>query len=131
MLPTPHERAEAELTAYGLSLPETHIARGWAFTRTLRVRDKMFAILGDKAQPRDALTLVVKLPISCDMVQDLYFVRESRGWYKQHGWIIAHFGPLDDILAEAPTLKGWLRQSYVAQAPKFLARRLDEADPIP
>ena len=113
-MPTPHEQAEAELTAYGLTLPETHVASGWAFTRTLRVKDRLFAIFGDKAQPRDALTVVVKLPISGEMVQGLDFVRESRGWYKQHGWIIAHFGPDDDILAEIPTLKGWLRQSYLA-----------------
>jgi hypothetical protein len=40
--------AEAELTAYGLTLPETTVAHGWAMTRTLRVKDRMFAIFGDK-----------------------------------------------------------------------------------
>lgn len=127
MSQTPQERAEAELTAYGLTLPETEVAYGWAMTRTLRVKTKMFAIFGDKAQPLDQLTVVVKLPISGEMVQDLYFVRESKGWYKQHDWVIAHFGPDDDVLAELPTLKAWLRQSYVAQAPKYLARRLSES----
>ena len=130
MPPTPHEQAEADLTAYGLSLPETHLALGWAFTRNLRVRTRVFAMLGDKAQPRDVLTLFVKLPISGEMVQDLPFVRESRGWYKQSGWTIAHFGPGDDILAELETLKGWLRQSYVAQAPRYLTRRLVSADAV-
>ena len=125
MSPTPHEHAEAELTAYGLSLPEAHIASGWAFTRNLRVRTRVFAIFGTKAQPRDELTIIIKLPISRDMVQDLPYVRESRGWYKQNGWTIAHFIGGDDVLAELETLKGWLRQSYVAQAPRYLARRLD------
>ena len=121
---TLHQRAEASLIAYGLSLPETQVAQGWSVTRTLRVRDRMFAIFGDKGEPLDQLTFIVKLPISFEMVQDLYFVRESRGWYRQHNWVIAHFGPGDDILAELETLEGWLRQSYVAVAPKVLARQL-------
>ncbi len=86
----------------------------------------MFAIFGDKDEPPDALTLIVKLPISVEMVQDLYFVRESRGWYRRHDWVIAHFGPADDILAEIETLKGWLIQSYVAVAPKRLGRLVTE-----
>ena len=56
------------------------------------------------------------------MAQDLPFVRPSTGWFKQHNWIRAHFDPADDILAELDTLKGWLRQSYVAVAPKKLGR---------
>lgn len=124
---TPHQRAEAELIAHGLTLPETEAGLGWAFTRVVRVRGRMFVILGDKAQPKDELTLIVKLPISFEMVQDLYFVRESRGWYKQHDWVIAHFGPDDDILAELDTLKAWMTQSYVAVAPKPLGRRVSGA----
>ena len=30
----------------------------------------------------------------------------------------------DDVLAEMATLKGWLKQSYVAVAPKTLGRKL-------
>lgn len=117
-------RAEAELTAYGLSLPETAPAYGWAMTRNLRVRDRPFAIFGNKAEPEDQLTIILKLPISIEMIQGLYFVRESRGWYKMHDWAISHFDPDDDILAELPTLKGWMRQSYVAVAPKKLGRAI-------
>lgn len=121
---TPHQRAEASLVAYGLTLPETEAAQGWSVTRTLRVRKRLFAIFGDKDEPLDQLSFIVKLPISFEMVQDLYFVRESRGWYRQHNWAIAHFAPDDDILAELPTLQAWLRQSYVAVAPKVLARQI-------
>ncbi len=56
------------------------------------------------------------------MVADLYFVRESKGWYKQHDWVIAHFNPEDDILTELETLQAWMKQSYVAIAPKPLGR---------
>ncbi|HYD45759.1 MAG TPA: hypothetical protein VEA79_10905, partial [Phenylobacterium sp.] len=100
MSETPHQRAEAELTAYGLTLLETDAAPGWGFTRCLRVRGKMFAIFGDKAEPLDALTVTVKLPVSYEMVQELPFVRPGSLWYRQHQWAIAHFGSKDDILAE-------------------------------
>ena len=127
-MPTPHQQAEAELTAYGLTLPETDAAPGWTDTRCLRVRGKMFAVFGDRGEPADALTLIFKLPISYEMIQDLPFVRERLGWYRQHRWAVAHFGPDDDILAERDTLRGWLRQSYVAMAPKALGRLLTESD---
>lgn len=92
--------------------------------RALYVRKKMFAVFGEKAEPLDALTTIMKLPISAEMAAELPFVRPARGWYKQHNWVTAHFGPDDDILAELGTLKGWLKQSYVAVAPKKLGRLL-------
>ena len=122
--PTPHQRAEAELTAYGLSFPETSIGPGWATTRFLNVGKKSFAVFGEKSEPLDALTIIMKLPISAEMAEELAFVRPARGWYKQHSWVTAHFGPDDDIFAEMPTLKGWLKQSYIAVAPKQLSRTL-------
>lgn len=122
---TPHQRAEGELTAYGLTFPEATAGQGWSVTRALYVRKKMFAVFGDKGEALNALTLIMKLPVSAEMAQGLYFVRPARGWYKQHHWLIAHFGPDDDVLAEMDTLKGWLKQSYVAVAPKKLARALE------
>ena len=124
---TPHEQAEAELTAYGLTLPGAESGLGWVPTRAMYVNGKMFAVFGAKAEPLDELTITVKLPISAEMVGDLYFVRESRGWYKQHDWVIAHFGPDDDVLAELATLKAWLKQSYIAIAPKRLSKLIGEA----
>jgi hypothetical protein len=64
----------------------------------------------------------MKLPVSAEMAVGLYFVRPARGWRKQHHWVTAHFGPDDGILAELETLKGWLKQSYIAVAPKALGR---------
>lgn len=122
MSPTPHQRTEAELTAYGLSFPETSAGPGWTITRALYVRKKMFAVFGAKGEPLDALTLILKLPISAEMAEELPFVRPARGWWKQYNWVTAHFGAEDDVLAELETLKGWLRQSYVAVAPKKLGR---------
>lgn len=90
---TPHQRAEAELTAYALTFPETAAGQGWATTRALYVRKKMFAVFGAKGEALDALTLILKLPISAEMAEELPFVRPARGWYKQHNWVTAHFGP--------------------------------------
>ena len=119
---TPHQKAEAELTAYALGLPETDLVPGWGPTRYLRVRRKGFCIFGDRDQGPDALTIILKLPVAAEMVQQLYYVREASGWFRQHNWIIARFDAEDDILAELDTLKAWVKQSYVAVAPKTLAR---------
>ena len=124
MSQTPHQRAEAELTDYGLTFPETTLGQGWATLRALDVRRKTFVLFGAKGEPLDALTIIMKLPISAPMAEELAFVRPARGWYKQHNWVTAHFGPDNDILAEMPTLKGWLKQSYIAVAPKKLGREL-------
>lgn len=121
---TPHQQAEAELTAYGLAFPETSAGPGWIPTRALYVRKKMFAVFGAKGEPLDALTLIMKLPISAEMAEDLPWVRPAKGWFKQHNWVTAHFGAEADVLAEMPTLRGWLKQSYVAVAPKKLSRTL-------
>lgn len=119
---TPHQRAEAELTAYGLTFPETSSGPAWQTTRGLYVRKKMFCVFGEKAERLDTLTMIMKLPISAEMAEELPFVRPARGWYKQHQWLTAHFGPEDDVLTEMGTLRGWLKQSYVAVAPKKLGR---------
>lgn len=119
---TAHQKAEAALTAFGLAMPETTHCPGWATARVLKVKGKTFFVFGDRNEAPGELTLTMKLPISAGMVQDLYFVQESTGWYRQHDWVIARFGPDDDIAAEIPTLKAWMTQSYCAMAPKRLAR---------
>jgi hypothetical protein len=116
------EKAELALTAFGLAMPETSVGPGWPPTRALYFRKKMFFVFGDRKEPPGHLTMIMKLPVSAEMVQDLYFVRESKGWFRQHDWVIARFGPDDDIAAEMPTLKAWMTQSYCAIAPKKFAR---------
>ena len=119
---TPHQQVERELTAFGLTMPETSAGPGWPPTRALYFRKKMFFVFDDRKEPEGALTMIMKLPVSAEMVRVLYFVRESKGWFKQHDWVIARFGPDDDITAEMPTLKAWMTQSYCAVAPKKFAR---------
>ncbi|BCW89530.1 hypothetical protein sos41_26960 [Alphaproteobacteria bacterium SO-S41] len=120
--PTPHQKVEAALTAYGLTFPEATAGLWIPPARQLLVKGKTFCIFGAKNEPLDELTLVLKLPLSAEMVQDLYYVREAKGWYKQHNWVTAHFDPGDDIAAEIDTLKAWLLQSWRAIAPKRLVK---------
>lgn len=119
---TPHQKAEAELTKHGLSFPETSAGPAWIPARGLYVRKKMFCVFGARGEPLDALTILMKLPISAEMAEELPFVRPAKGWFKQHHWVTAHFDADDDVLGELATLKGWLKQSYIAVAPKKLGR---------
>jgi len=66
--------------------------------------------------------MIMKLPGSAALVQDLSFVRESKGAFRQHDWLIARFVSEKDILAEMPTLKACMTQSSCAVAPKRFAR---------
>ncbi len=122
---TPHQRAEAELIKFGLTFPETTTGPAWPPTRALYVRKKMFCVFGEKAQPLDALTILMKLPISAEMAEELPFVRPAKGWFKQHNWVTAYFDADDDVMAETATLRGWMKQSYIAVAPKALGRMLE------
>jgi len=72
--------------------------------------------------PEGALTITRKLPFSAEMAEDFCFVRESTGWFRQHDWVITRFEAEDDILAEMPTLKAWMTQSYCAVVPKKFGR---------
>ena len=69
-----------------------------------------------------AIMTGVSYATSAEMAQELPWVLPATGWFKQHNWVRVHFGPDDDILAELETLRGWLKQSYVAVAPKKLGR---------
>lgn len=128
MSQTPHQRAENELTQFALSLPETDVVPGWGKdddrTRYLRVRKKGFGFFGEKGEAVDTFAMTVKLSTAYEMVLHLPFVHEGSDWYRRNKWIVARFGPDDDVLGELDTLKGWLVQSYVAMAPNKLGREV-------
>jgi hypothetical protein len=119
---TTHKRSEKELTSFGLKMPETWAGPGWPPARAVCFRKEKFFVFGDRHEPEAALTMIMKLPVPAELVQDLSFVRDSKGWFRQHDWVIARFEPDDDILAQMPTLKAWMTHSYCAVAPKKFAR---------
>lgn len=116
------QKAETEPTAFGLAMPGTTIGAGWATTRLLKLRGKMFLVFGDRNEAPGELTLTVQPPISAGMVHRLCFLRQGAGCYLQHDWVIARFSAGDDIKAEMPTLKAWMTQSDCVMAPRGLAQ---------
>ena len=60
---------------------------------------KMFAVFGEKGEPLDALSMIMKQPISAEMAEKPPFLRPAKGWYTQHNRVTANFGAEDDILA--------------------------------
>lgn len=84
----------------------------------------MFCVFDDCKELPGHLTMIMNLPVSAGMVRDPYFVQESKGWSRQHNWVIARFGPDADIMAEMETLKAWLVQSCCAVRPKKLAQQV-------
>lgn len=47
---TPRQQVERELTAFGLTMPETSAGPGWPPTRALYFRKKMFFVFGDRKE---------------------------------------------------------------------------------
>ena len=59
---TPHQRAEEDLTVFGLTFPETTAGPAWIPARGLDV--KMFCVFGAEGEPLDGPSILMKLPIS-------------------------------------------------------------------
>jgi hypothetical protein len=123
---SPLDRAEAELTAFGLTLPETSHGLGWVPTRALYFRKKMFFVFGDRNELPGHLTMIMKLPISAEMVRDLPFVQESKGWFLQTQLGDHAIWPRQPHPARnrAPEGLGWV-QSFCAITPKKIAREVE------
>ena len=73
MTQTPHQRAEAELTTYGLTFPETTSGPGWTITRALYVRKKMFAVFGEKGKHVRAAVGAPSLPLGVPVEIEFVF----------------------------------------------------------
>jgi hypothetical protein len=44
----------------------------------------MFAVFGEKGEPLDALSMIMKQPISAEIAEKPPFLRPAKGWYTQH-----------------------------------------------
>lgn len=118
-----HQRALAELRAFGLALPEAHTKSPWPGHLDLAVRDKTFAYLNAEMP----LRISCKLPHSCHEALGLPFTEPTGYGLGKSGWVTATFKA-----ADAPPvafLKAWIEESYRAQAPKRLVNALDAQPP--
>lgn len=102
----------------GLSWPETATASPWPGHLDLVVRGKTFAFI---STDDTELRISVKLPQSADFARGLPFCKPTGYGLGKSGWISATIG---DALPPTELLDGWLRESYIAQAPKKLSKLL-------
>ena len=110
----------AELRAFGLAYPGTHLKSPWPGHKDLAVNDKTFAYLSVEGDP---LKISCKLPSSAPHALGLPFCTPTEYGLGKSGWVSARFGAGDPI--DVAMLKEWIDESYRAQAPKKLIARLD------
>lgn len=115
----PHDAVRTELRQFGLSLPETQTKSPWPGHLDVAVRDKTFAYINVDGEP---LQVSCKLPHSGSFALGLPWVVPTGYGLGKSGWVTATFAA-----AEVPPLdllRTWLVESYCAQAPKSLAKRV-------
>lgn len=117
------------LRKYALSLPEATEDFPWG-ERVAKVKGKVFVFLGADPVRGAPMSFSVKLPESGADVLDLPFTKPTGYGLGKSGWVTATFEPKDAPPLEI--LKGWIRESYAAVAPKKLLAELESprSDPL-
>ena len=110
-----------ELRSWGLTLPGAHRKSPWPDHDDLAVNDKTFAYLPKTGEP---FSLSCKLPYTASAALDLPFAQPTGYGLGKCGWVT--FTPAEDDTPDLDQLKEWVEESYRAQAPRKLARELDE-----
>ena len=119
-------RASRALRDYALSFPGATEDFPWG-ERVAKVKGKVFVFLGADPVPGGPIGLSVKLPESGRDALDLPFAKPTGYGLGKAGWVSARFETTDDPPLEI--LKGWIRESYGAVAPKKLVATLDSPRP--
>lgn len=114
----PLKAAKRKLRTYALSFPETTEEFPWG-EAVYKVRGKVFIFTGTDD---DLLSLSVKLPRSREFALDRPFAESTGYGLGKSGWITAIFERGDAIPFDY--LEAWIRESYIAVAPKRLSQTL-------
>jgi predicted DNA-binding protein (MmcQ/YjbR family) len=109
--------AVAELRAFGLAYPGTHLKSPWPGHKDLAVNDKTFAYLSLEGEP---FSISCKLPHSSGAALQLPYTSPAGYGLGKSGWVTAQFDP--DVVPPVEMLKDWIDESYRAQAPKRLSK---------
>jgi predicted DNA-binding protein (MmcQ/YjbR family) len=122
--PRPNDlrRISRELRKYALSFPGATEDFPWG-ERVAKVKGKVFVFLGSDPVPGGPIGLSVKLPESGQDALDLPFAKPTGYGLGKSGWVSATFEANDEPPLEI--LKGWIRESYRAVAPKKLVADLE------
>jgi predicted DNA-binding protein (MmcQ/YjbR family) len=109
-----------ELRAFGLAYPGAHSKAPWPDHDDLAVNDRTFAYLPVAGQP---FSLSVKLPYTGEAALDLPYAKPTAYGLGKSGWV--SFNPSEAEMPSLQQMKGWIDESYRAQAPKKLVKELD------
>ena len=115
------ENVVVKLRAWGLSLPGAHGKSPWPDHDDLAVKDKTFAYLPPNGKP---FSLSVKLPYTGYEALQLPFAQPTGYGLGKSGWV--SFTPSEDDIPDFEQLRGWVEESYRAQAPRKMVKELDE-----
>jgi len=115
-------RVSRELRRYALSFPGATEDFPWG-ERVAKVKGKVFVFLGIDPVAGGPMGLSVKLPESGPDALDLPFAKPTGYGLGKSGWVSASFETKDEPPVEI--LKGWIRESYCAVAPKKLSAELE------
>jgi predicted DNA-binding protein (MmcQ/YjbR family) len=110
------------LREYALSFPGATEDFPWG-ERVAKVKGKVFVFLGADPVPGGPIGFSVKLPASGQDALDLPFTKPTGYGLGKSGWVSATFEAKDDPPLEI--LKGWIRESYCAVAPRKLVAELE------
>ncbi len=114
-IPRSHQAAERALRTYALAFPE---AEEWGDS-IIKARGKIFVSL---RWVEDTLRVGVKLPTSSEMALTLPFTEPGGRGLGRAGWVIARFTGRQK--PDVELLRGWIKQSYRAVAPRKLVAEL-------
>ena len=117
-------RADAELRAYAMTLPETREDHPWGHSAYKAGGKKAFAFASTDG---GGFSVSVKLPESRYQALELPFCEPTHYGLGKSGWVTASFGP--HLSPPMELVKRWVEESYRAIAPKKLIARLDGAVP--
>ncbi len=112
------------LREYALALPGATEDFPWG-ERVAKVNGKVFVFLGADPVRGGPIGFSVKLPASGQDALDLPFTKPTGYGLGKSGWVSATFETKDDPPLEI--LKGWIRESYRAVAPKKLVAKLESS----
>lgn len=107
---------------FAMSLPEAHGKSPWEGHDDVAVRDKTFFYLNTpEVHP---LRFSCKLPYTCEAALELSYAVPTGYGLGKSGWVT--FTPGDADLPSIEQVRDWIDESYRAQAPRRLVKRLDE-----
>jgi predicted DNA-binding protein (MmcQ/YjbR family) len=114
-------RAESSIAEWAAAYPEVVEERPWGH-RAFKVRGKTFMFLTLEG---DCLSFSLKLPQSGLEVLGLPFAEPTGYGLGKSGWVSCSFEPKDSVPLEL--IAEWLRESFVAIAPKKVSQALSTA----